>query len=370
MKGLEQMGAASYLDNAGLNVGGWVEMSWTHNFDNPPAGFNAGRYFDFEDDDPTFNQFVLFIDKPVNMSGDKFDWGGRMEWMWGGDARLLHAGGVFDHYGFPIYPGSPGTGDGPDEQFDLTQLYLDLNLPWGNGVLLRTGKFVTPIGYETINPITTPFYTRSFLFGFAIPLTHTGMLASYNFDKSWSGSIAVVRGWEQALEDNNGVHSYLGQIKYTSDHWDLIATAIVGPEQFENNQDWRHLVDIIFVYREGDNLQFVLNADYGWEDEGAADGADGEWWGAAGYVIYTINDYCRAAVRAEYFSDHDGCRGLGTELHEITAGLTIHPFPKHEWLAGLMIRPEARWDHATDEIFDGGDEDQQFTIGGDIIFAF
>ena len=44
--------------------------------------------------------------------------------------------------------------------------------------------------------------------------------------------------------------------------------------------------------------------------------------------------------------------------------------PHNEWLSGLMIRPEARWDHATDEIFDGGTDDQQFTIGGDIIFAF
>src|SRR5262245_44577868 len=274
MKGLEMSGMAGTMDSYGLKAGGWVEMSWTHNFQHPPGGFNAARYFDFEDDDPTFNQFVVYLEKTVAISGDKFDWGGRMEWMWGGDARLIHAGSLFDFYGFPIYPGSPNTGNGPDEQFDPTQFYIDLNLPVGNGILLRSGKFVTPIGYETINPITTPFYTRSFLFGFAIPLTHLGMMATYAFDANWTGTIGVVRGWEQGFEDNNGQHSYLGQIKYTSTKFDFIGSFIVGPEQFQNNQDGRHLVDVIFVYREGDNLQLVANADYGWEDGGALDGAD------------------------------------------------------------------------------------------------
>jgi hypothetical protein len=370
MKGLDQAGMGATLDSYNIRVGGHVEMSWTHNFDDPVGGVNVGRVFDFEHDDHTFNQLDLFIEKTVTASGSQFDWGGRMEWIWGGDARFIHANGVFDHYGFPLFPGSPNTGDGPDEQFDPVQFYLDFNIPVGNGILVRGGKFVTPFGYETINPITNPLYSHSFLFNFAIPFTHTGITATYQIDPNWSGMVGVVRGWDQSFEDNNGVHSYMGQLKYTSEKLDFIVGGIIGPEQFEDNQNWRHLLDFTVIYREGDNLQFVLNGDYGWEDSDFPGLGDGEWWGAAGYVILEFNDYLTGCIRAEYFSDHDGLRGTGTEFHEITAGVTIHPFPRHEWFQGLAIRPEVRWDHATDDVFDGGDDDNQITIGGDIIFAF
>src|SRR3712207_8488719 len=49
---------------------------------------------------------------------------------------------------------------------------------------------LTPIGYETINPTQSPFYSRSFLFGYAIPFTHTGVTAAYRF----SDTLAVEAG--------------------------------------------------------------------------------------------------------------------------------------------------------------------------------
>jgi len=92
--------------------------------------------FDFEHDDPTLNQLSVFVERAVAASPDKLDIGFRIEPMWGGDARLIHSNGLFDHHGFPAFPGSPGTGDGPDEQFDLVQAYVTANLPVGDGLLV------------------------------------------------------------------------------------------------------------------------------------------------------------------------------------------------------------------------------------------
>lgn len=368
---LESWGVVGPLDEARLTVGGHVQLGWTYNFDRPDNHVNPGRVFDFEDQDPTFHQFDIFVDRAVEPSGDKFDIGGRMEWMWGGDARFIHANGLFDHYGFPLFPGSPATNDGPDEQFDLVQLYMTMNLPVGNGIVVKAGKFVTPLGYETINPVTNPLYSHTFLFGFAIPFTHTGVTATYQIDKNWAVMGGIVRGWDQALEDNNDMVSFLGQVAYTSDKLDVIVTAITGPEQEDDEDDYRTVFDAIVVYREGDNLQFVLNADYGWESGlGIPDDDDPIWWGAAGYILYEIDPRLTAVARVEYFSDQDGGRGVGTELLEVTLGMNIKPMPDHRCMSGLIIRPEIRWDRSPDEVFDSGTDQCQFTFGIDAIFAF
>ncbi|HEY7088609.1 MAG TPA: outer membrane beta-barrel protein [Tepidisphaeraceae bacterium] len=371
---LDRAGVASQLDSIGLNIGGWIQMGWTHNFSDPAGGFNIGRLFDFENDDHTLNQLSVFVERPVVASSSKFDWGGRMEWMWGGDARFIHANGVFDHYGFPLFPGSPGTGDGPQEQFDPVQFYLQANIPWGNGIVGTAGKFVSPLGYETINPLNNPLYSHSFLFNFAIPFTHTGVMAKYGIDQNWSVMGALVRGWDQSFEDNNAcAMSYIAQVGYTSERLDATLTAITGPEQLDSDSDYRTVVDLIVAYRQ-DNWTFVFNGDYGYESSASRlssnNNADAQWWGAAGYAIWKINDMFTGVGRLEFFSDADGARGIGQQLTECTLGMNIRPWPNHEWGQGFLFRPEIRVDYSSGELFDGFTDHCQTTIAGDIIYAF
>jgi hypothetical protein len=361
MSALDRAGAASTLDDNGIDVGGFVEASWTHNFNDPDNKTNEGRVFDFEHDDPTFNQLDIYVDKAVMASGDKFDLGGRMEWMWGGDARLIHANGSFDHY---------GVADGPDEQFDLVQLYLQANLPVGNGLIVTVGKFVTLLGYETINPTTNPLYSHSFGFGFAIPFTHTGIMAKYGINDNWSVTGAVVRGWEQAQEDNNDGVSWMGQIAYTQDKLNLYFNAITGPEQTDDEDNYRTVLDIVAVYQASDQLTLVANGDYGFEDEAGSGGDDAHWCGLALYGIYKIDNMFSLVGRAEYFNDDDGSRGIGDTVYSFTAGVNIHPMPDNEIGSGLVLRPEIRWDGSDSDTFDGGTDDSQVTFGIDAIFMF
>ena len=157
------------LKEARINIFGHAEASWTHNFSSDDR-IIVGRVFDLEHDDPTFNQLDLTVERSVVVSPDQWDLGGRVEWIWGGDARLIHSVGLFDHYGFD---------DGPDNQFDLNQAYVDVNVPLGKGLRVRAGKFVTLLGQEVINPIGNALYSHSYLFGYAIPFTHTGVLGTY-----------------------------------------------------------------------------------------------------------------------------------------------------------------------------------------------
>ena len=46
------------------------------------------------------------------------------------------------------------------------------------GIDLKVGQYPTPLGYETIDPSTNPFYSHSYIFQFGLPFKHTGALAT------------------------------------------------------------------------------------------------------------------------------------------------------------------------------------------------
>src|SRR6267142_4546445 len=127
MELLDQAGVAKTLDDWHLNIGGNVEASWTYNFADPNTNRNNGRVFDFEHNDATLNQLMLFGERKVDPSKKNFDIGGRAEARWGDDSGLIHGNGLTDWYDGPR---------DPENQLDLTQLYIDLAVPVGNGLLV------------------------------------------------------------------------------------------------------------------------------------------------------------------------------------------------------------------------------------------
>jgi hypothetical protein len=370
MRGLDAIGLGGPLRDARINVFGHAEGSFTYNFADPAGDVNAGRVFDIENADPTFNQLDLTIERTVDVSKKSWDVGFRVEGIWGGDARFIHANGLFD-YDFATY-GTSITQNGPDEQFDLAQTYVDLAVPVGNGLLVRAGKTFSPIGYESVNPTSTPFYSRSYLFGFAVPFTHTGVMASYRLSPQWLVEGGAFRGWEQALEDNNDGLSYHAKLVWTSpdEKWNLTGQVVTGPEQTDDEDDFRTLFDFIATYAVTERLTFAANADFGFESDAATDGGDAQWYGIAGYASYKLSDRLTLNGRAEWFNDDDGARGLGTDVYEVTAGLSIRPFPGDDIGSNLLIRPEIRADFAADDVFDGGTESSQFTAAIEAIFTF
>jgi len=258
MQLFEQAGIADTLDRNKISAGGRVEAGWTYNFGDPNTDRNNGRVFDFEHNEPILDQLAVFFEKKVDTGKNAFDIGGKVEAIWGADAGLIHANGLTDWYDTPR---------SPENQLDLTQLYIDVNVPVGNGLLLRVGKFVTIIGQEVIDPEGNSLYSHSFLFGFSQPLTHTGILGSYNLSDDWAIMLGVTRGWDQAFEDNNDALEILGAVKWAqSKDTTFILNVSAGPERAGNNDDWRFLLDLIASHTVSDQLAIAVNADLGWED--------------------------------------------------------------------------------------------------------
>jgi Putative beta-barrel porin-2, OmpL-like. bbp2 len=365
---LDKAGMGDALSAANITVGGYVEGGWTYNLSNSGTRFNTGRVFDFENQDLTLDQAEVFVQRAVDATKGKWDVGFMVDGMYGADARLIHSNGL-DFYG----PGDASNGGQafPQNQFDLTQAYVTVAVPLGTGLTIEAGKFVTMMGYETINAINNPLYSHSYMFGYAIPFTQTGVLGKYNFTKDLSVTAGITRGWEQSTKDDNDSIDFAGQVAYTvNDKCTVTLSTTIGPERANNNSDYRDVFDLVVAYKLSDQLTLGANGDYGWEGHSSADGSDGQWSGIALYAAYTIDPRFTLNGRVEYFNDHDGARGLGAEAYEATVGVTCKPWPDNQWASGFEIRPEVRWDYSPTQIFEGGTNNDQVTFGVDAIYAF
>jgi hypothetical protein len=372
-------GMGDALRRARLEVGGYGEVGYTWNPDHDSGDEIFGRVFDNERGDHVqIDQLDLAVSRAALRRRGLWDVGGKLEMIYGYDTFRFHSNGV-NWYGDCLDDAATSS----LLQFDLTQAYVDVNVPLGTGLLVRLGKFVTPLGYETIQPTTSPLYSHSYLFGFAKPYTNTGVLANYRPDEAahWSLWGGVVRGWDQSLDDNNDAVSFLARVDYSPDDtWEFRLGVIAGPEGDacdcdcpENNHIYRTVVDLVIGHDVSDRLRLAAEGLYGSDGAADANGNRADWYGAAGYATYAIDRRLTLNARLEWFHDGEGTRletGEDLDLVSATVGVTATPFPGNAVLSSLKLRPEVRFDHASTPEFDGGTRDQQVTLGIDALFTF
>jgi hypothetical protein len=93
----------------------------------------------------------------------------------------------------------------------------------------------------------------------------------------------------------------------------------------------------------------------------------------AGYVSYAIDPHLTLNTRLEWY--RDAANGFSTgapvsaNYYEVTAGVAIKPFPNGKFLSKLLFRPEVRYDHSNQLVFNSGDKDQ-LTLSVDTVFTF
>ncbi|HSU67934.1 MAG TPA: outer membrane beta-barrel protein, partial [Tepidisphaeraceae bacterium] len=267
----------------------------------------------------------------------------------------------------------------PENQFDLLQAYVDFALPVGSGLRIRAGKFVTLLGYEVIGATSNAFYSHSYMFGFAIPFTHTGILGEYKLSDDLLLDAGITRGWNQTFRDNNGSPDFLGGLTFTPQEsdflkkWKFLLNLSEGPQGTHDNSDWWTVLDFQAIWTATDKLTLAANIDYG--DAPHAPGVAGaaQWYGIAGYAAYVLNDYLTPNLRLEYYGDTKGFTlGTGTRanLYEASLNCVIKPFPSDALGSNLVLRPELRYDYSEKGFFKAGTHHDQLTFGIDAYFTF
>ena len=128
-----------------LKLPRWIDSGVTFNPAGPADNQNFGRFFDDRVNEPLLNQLVINFERALAPQPGQFDWGFKLQFMYGSDARFIHSLGLFSN--------TAGTSI---VQPDLVEGYLSLHLPIisEGGLDLKLGKFVTLEGAETIDPRT------------------------------------------------------------------------------------------------------------------------------------------------------------------------------------------------------------------------
>jgi hypothetical protein len=379
---LDSAGVGKPLDDARIRVYGHVEGSYTYNFAHPPTELadyklgvgkfidNPGRTFDVENQKILLNQLTLNVERTVDAADaarrQQFDVGGRVELLYGSDARFIHANGLLDNYDDDATVRVTG---GPLNQFDLPNAYVDLALPVGNGLSIRAGRFTF---FKQIDPNYSPFYSHSFTFGGALPFTLTGAYATYVVNDQLTVDAGVSRGWDQALDDNNGSIDVFGRLRYqATDQLRFVLAAITGPEQTGDNGNYRTAVDFTAAYEPNDKLTLLADLIYGQQAQPAGGSGTSHWYGVSVYAVQELTKELSTGVRLEVYRDDGGfTTGVDQTLYEATVGVTIRPFANDRYLQFLKIRPEVRLDYSTENYFDGFDSHYQITAAVDAIFNF
>jgi hypothetical protein len=128
------------------------------------------------------------------------------------------------------------------EAFDLTEAYLQYNASLGKGLKFTFGKFVTYHGAEVIEARDNPNYSRSFLFNYAIPFTHTGLMVSYPFSDALAASFYAVNGWDNTDDNNTGKTFGLSFAWTSIEQLAMNFNVMYGPEQKNENSKNRFLL--------------------------------------------------------------------------------------------------------------------------------
>ncbi len=241
----------------------------------------------------------------------------------------------------------PGGGASDEIYTHLQQAYVS----WlaNDNLTLDFGKFVTPIGAEVIESQDNWNYSRSILFGFAIPFYHTGLRATYAASEQLSVSGYLVNGWNNTFETNSD-KTFAAQVVATpSDQLTWVANIILGKEgdfDTDGEEDMLWLFDTTVSFAVSDMLTLMGNFDYGKASDFVATDEAGSWWGLAAYGRYQARPDWAVAGRFEYVDDSNaGFMGIGMKAQSLTAT------SDHTVANDLIARFEFRFDTTENDFF-------------------
>lgn len=337
------------LLESGWRIYGWTQTSFTtgsvRRSTLPVPFIDRAEKF-------SLNQNWLHVEKTIDTSKKEVQIGGAVDLILPGtDARFTPARGLLDRQTGTTYP------------VDLFQAYVDVFAPnvGPQGTTFRVGKFATFLEYETVQGVSTPFISRSYLFQYN-PFTHTGGLAITPLNDDWTMTNGLALGNDNFIDPASRL-TYLGQLKWApKDGKTSVAfgTSVTSPRyDAGENFAFYNVYNLQVTHKVTDKLQYVLDTSFSHMDDVPGVGA-ANWYGFVNYLLYDVTDTLQGKARVELFEDTQGVRtGTAGLYTAVTCGLTWKPTP---W---LYVMPEVRYDHASrGRPFEGNQDLFTATIGG------
>lgn len=341
-----------FLQQRGIDLGGWVQQGITYNALDPEDRFNGPIMTNDRSGEYQLNQAWIYLNRPTNTGGCGWDIGGRIDMSYGEDWRFGQC------YGLETRIDDPNSFYG----LVLPQFYAEVAV---NDLTVKMGHYATFTSLEVVPAPMNFFYSHTLLMGgYFDPVLVTGLQADYKLNDNWTASAGFNRGWMQ-FEDPSENLNFLGGVKWASDskksHLSLMVDA--GPQDGFAKYDGSYVHDrtsviAVYVLQVTDRLQWGSQYTAGIESHGSMidPGQDASWYGTEQQLIYKLNDRWQAGLRYEWVRDNDGSRvaGVGNVLltdrgwdglpgcagayNDLSLGLNWRPNKN------VVLRPEVRWD--------------------------
>ena len=365
-------------ERLGLRFYGYLEGSYTQNFNNPSNHINELRIFDVNSNQfrPNLAQFVLEREAKAGGSG----------WDRLGFHVKFNAGRDSDFIG----------GVNLSTWADFQVFYAQYLAPVGHGLKIQVGQINSLVGYEVVESPYDANYSRSWLFGLGQPFTTRGARISYEFNKQVSLSVGAIGYINSARADTNfdPLVEYALAISPT-EKVRLTVYGVAGPRDGPTGTPGGtlFLAGGFVSLHLSDRTSAVIESYYANQSNSStiSAGRNARWDGVAAYLIHDITKEWGVRLRGEIFEDASGmvtCQGtteyqpranvcfgatssapapaVAQTLWEFTGTLQYKPF------ASLMTRLEYRYDKSNQNVFQVGGRATSYqpTLSLDVIYLF
>jgi len=347
--------------DVGLRFYGYLEGSYSQNFNNPSNRINQLRIFDVNSNQvrPNLAQFVL--EREAKSDGPALD---RV-----GFKVKFNAGRDSDFIG----------GTNLSTWADFQEFYFQYIAPIGNGLNIQLGQINSLVGYEVVESPRNANYSRSWLFGLGQPFTTRGGRVSYEFNKRASLSVGVIGYINSARADteHNPLVEY-ALVLTPSEKLMWTIYGLAGPRSGPagSNGGTLLLAGAYLSLHLTARASAVLESYYANQANSSriSSGKNARWNGIAGYLMYDWTKQWGIRLRGELFEDAGGyvsCQGttdyqpranvcfgatsgssalpVAQTLWEVTSTLQYRPIPS------LITRLEYRYDRSNRNTFQVGD---------------
>lgn len=289
-----------------------------------------------------------------------------------------------------------GAGNSGNSDFGIKQAYVALRVPVGNGIDLKIGSFDTIIGYEVFNSGSNPNYTRSW--GYTIePTQQTGVLGSYNFNKSIGVAFGIANTWSAGINTRSQVResdlAWLGSVTLTApEDWGFLS----GSALYLGIVDGATLsgsgVTSLYagatILSPWKALKFGASYDYA-NSYNNGTSPNGHSQAVALYTSWQTTEKLSLHFRGEW-ADFPDAYATGGSANSTVGGipssvLGLTGTVQYDLWANVLTRLELRWDHSLSEGTpfggtspgaqsasnpNGADEKNVFLIAGNFIYKF
>ena len=365
-------------ERLGLHFYGYLEGSYTQNFNTPSNRINQLRIFDVNSNQfrPNLAQFVLERDAKAEGTG----------WDRVGFHVKFNAGRDSDFIG----------GTNLSDWADFQEFYVKYLAPVGRGLNIQAGQINSLVGYEAVESPHNPNYSRSWLFGLGQPFTTRGVRTSYEFTKEVSLSVGAIAYINSARADTDfdPLVEYALAVAPT-ETVKVTLYGLAGPRSGPTGTPGGtvFLTGGYVSVQVSDRTSAVIESYYANQSHSSliSAGGNARWDGAAAYLIHDFTDQWGLRLRAEIFEDAGGfvaCQGttayqpranvcfgatsevqavpIAQTLWEVTGTVQYKPF------ASLMTRLEYRYDKSNQNVFQLGNRATSYqpTLSLDVLYLF